>query len=190
MKGQSKLRLAALLALVLVVLAALGAGAARSAADHKTAGGIIVNGTTDSVTNIDPAGNYDFGSGTVDYQIFQHLLEAGPGSPTPHPVLATKCGVRGNLRTFACTLRRNVKFHNGKRMTSADVVFSFKRVVKIHDPSGIDTLLSNMKSIQAKGKFKVVFHLRRAQAAWPEILTTGAGQIVPKGPYALGKIRS
>jgi len=190
MKGQSKLRLAALLALVLVVLAALGAGAARSAADHKTAGGIIVNGTTDSVTNIDPAGNYDFGSGTLDYQIFQHLLEAGPGGLTPHPVLATKCGFKGNLKTFACTLRKGVKFHNGKPFTSADVVWSFDRVVRIKDPSGIYTLLSNLKSVKAKGKYGVVFNLKAPQATWPQILTTGAAQIVSKSSYPLKRLRS
>jgi peptide/nickel transport system substrate-binding protein len=189
MKGQSKLRLAALLALVLVVLAALGAGAARSAADHKTAGGIIVDGTTDSVTNIDPAGNYDFGSATLDYSIFQHLLEAGPGGLTPHPVLATKCGFKGNLKTFACTLRKGVKFHNGKAFTSADVVWSFDRTVRIKDPSGIYTLLSNMQSVKAQGKFGVVFHLKAPQATWPQILTTGAAQIVPKGLYPLKKVR-
>src|SRR3954451_23043646 len=190
MKGQSKLRLAALLALVLGVLAALGARAARPAADHKTAGGIIVNGTTDSVTNIDPAGNYDFGSGTLDYQIFQHLLEAGPRGLTPHPVLATKCGFQGHLKTFACTLRKGVKFHNAKPFTSADVVWSFDRVVRIKDPSGIYTLLSNLKSVKAKGKYGVVFNLKAPQATWPQVLTTGAAQIVSKSSYPLKRLRS
>jgi peptide/nickel transport system substrate-binding protein len=178
-----------LLVFVLVVVAAVGAGAARSAMSHKASGGIIVDGTTDSVTNIDPAGNYDFGSGTLDYQIFQHLLEAGPGGLTPHPVLATKCGFKGNLKTFACSLRHGVKFHNGHTMTSADVVWSFDRVVRIKDPSGIYTLLSNMQSIKAQGKYGVVFHLKAPQATWPQILTTGAGQIVPKGVYPLKKVK-
>jgi peptide/nickel transport system substrate-binding protein len=193
MNREGKWRLAALLAFVLVVVAAIGAGAARSAgraAHHQAAGGIIVDGTTDSVTNIDPAGNYDFGSATVDYNIFQHLLEAGPGSLTPHPVLATKCGFKGNLKTFVCSLRHGVKFHNGKTMTAADVVWSFDRVVRIKDPSGIYTLLSNMKSVKAKGKYGVVFRLKHAQATWPQILTTGAGQIVPKGVYPLKKVKS
>ena len=192
MNREGKWRLAALLAGVLVLVAAAGAGAAHSAgrsSDHRTAGGIIVDGTTDSVTNIDPAGNYDFGSATVDYQIFQHLLEAGPGGLTPHPVLATKCGFKGSLRVFQCSLRHGVKFHNGRTMTSADVVWSFDRVVRIKDPSGIYTLLSNMQSVKAKGKYGVVFRLKKPQATWPQILTTGAGQIVPKGLYPLKKIR-
>ena len=192
MNRNARWRLGVSLALVLFAVAILGAGAglsARHVATHAAAGATLIDGTTDTVVNIDPAGNYDFGSGTVDYQIFQHLLEAGPGGLTPHAVLATKCGFKGNLRTFVCKLRKGVKFHNGKHMTSADVGWSFKRVKKIHDPSGIDTLLENMKSIAPKGKFGVIFHLKRAQATWPQILTTGAGEIVPKGPYPLTKIR-
>jgi peptide/nickel transport system substrate-binding protein len=193
MTRKGKWRLAALLAFVLVTVAALGAGAGQSAmriVHQQKAGGIIVDGTTDSVTNIDPAGNYDFGSATVDYQIFQHLLEAGPGSLTPHPVLATKCEFTGGgLTTYSCQLRKNVKFHNGKTMTSADVVASFDRVVKIQDESGIYTLLSNLKSVEATGDNSVVFHLKAPQATWPQILTTGAAQIVPKGVYPAGKLR-
>jgi peptide/nickel transport system substrate-binding protein len=193
MNRKGKWRVAALLALVLATVASLGAGAGQSAmrvVHQQKAGGIIVDGTTDSVTNIDPAGNYDFGSATVDYQIFQHLLEAGPGSLVPHPVLATKCGFRGNLKTYGCTLRKGVKFHNGKSFTSADVVWSFDRVVRIKDESGIYTLLSNLKSVKAKGKYGVVFNLKKPQATWPQILTTGAAQIVPKGVYALKKVKS
>jgi peptide/nickel transport system substrate-binding protein len=193
MNRKGKWRLAALLAFVLVTVAALGAGAGQSAmriVHQQKAGGIIVDGTTDSVTNIDPAGNYDFGSATVDYNIFQHLLEAGPGGLTPHPVLATKCGFKGNLRTYTCTLRRGVKFHNGKSFTSADVVWSFDRVVRIKDESGIYTLLSNLKSVKARGKYGVIFRLKAPQATWPQILTTGAAQIVPKGVYPLRKLKS
>ena len=62
---------------------------------HVARGGVtprraatLVDGTTDTVTNIDPAGNYDFGSVTLDLLIFQHLLEPAPGGG-PQPVLAT-----------------------------------------------------------------------------------------------------
>ncbi|HEY7017182.1 MAG TPA: ABC transporter substrate-binding protein [Gaiellaceae bacterium] len=183
------------LLVVAVSVAAIAAGCGGSSSSKSgttsgsTSGGTIVDGTTDSVVNVDPAGNYDFGSATVDYQIFQHLLEAGPGNLTPHPVLATKCDFQGGLTTYECDLRKNVKFQNGSTMTSADVVWSFNRVNKIKDPSGIYTLLSNLKSVNAQGPDKVVFHLKAPQATWPQILTTGAAQIVPKNAYPADKIR-
>ncbi len=171
-----------------VAVIAVAAVAATALASGK-AGGIIVDGTTDSVTNVDPAGNYDFGSGTLDYQIFQHLLEYQPGKSGPQPVLATKCSFKGStLKVYSCTLRRNVKFHNGEEMTSADVKYSFDRVVKIKDPSGIYTLLSNMKNVQTNGRYGVTFNLKVPQSTWPLILTTGAAQIVPKSVYPANKI--
>jgi peptide/nickel transport system substrate-binding protein len=192
MNGKATWRLGVLLAFVLFAVATLGAGAGQSAgqgAKQQAASSTLVDGTTDSVVNIDPAASYDLGSQTVQYQIFQHLLEAGPGGLTPHPVLATKCGFKGNLKTFACTLRHGVKFHNGKTMTAADVKWSFDRVVKIKDPSGIYTLLADLKSVSTSGKYGVVFHLTAPQATFPQHLTTGAGLIVPKGLYPAAKAR-
>jgi peptide/nickel transport system substrate-binding protein len=190
MNRKVRWRFAALFALAVLVTAVVGVTAGQSARgshDRATAG-VIIDGTTDTVTNIDPAGQYDFGSGTVDYQIFNRLLEAGPGSLTPRPVLASACGFKGNLTTYSCTLRKGVKFHNGDEMTSADVKWSFDRVVKIKDPSGIYTLLSNMKSIATNGKYGVTFHLKTPQSTWPNILTTTAAQIVPKSVYPANKI--
>jgi peptide/nickel transport system substrate-binding protein len=191
-KGKFWRRLGALLVVVVfaaVVAAGCGGGSSKSGDSGGGDGGTLVDGTTDTVTNIDPAGNYDFGSATVDYAIFQHLLESGPGNLKPHPVLAVKCEFQGGLTTYECDLRKGVKFHNGQTMTSADVVASFNRVVKIQDESGIYTLLSNLKSVEATGDYNVVFHLKAPQATWPNILTTGAAQIVPKGVYPAAKLR-
>jgi peptide/nickel transport system substrate-binding protein len=174
--------------LVVLVAAAFVAGCGGSSGGGGGGGNTLIDGTTDTVTNIDPAGNYDYGSATLDALIFQHLLEAGPGSPKPHPVLATKCEFQGGLTTYECELRKDVKFHNGKTMTSADVVWSFQGVVKIKDESGIYTLLSNLKSVEAEGSDKVVFHLNAPQATWPQLLTTGAAQIVPKDVYPMDKL--
>jgi peptide/nickel transport system substrate-binding protein len=176
------------LLLVPAVLAVAALVAASASARTASSSSIIVDGTTDTVTNVDPAGNYDFGSGTVDYQIFNRLLEAGPGSLTPHPALATKCAFKGNLKTYACTLRRGVKFSNGDSFTSADVKWSFDRVIKIKDPSGISSLLDNLKSTATNGTYGVVFHLKHAQSTWPNILTTGAGNIVDHAVYPANKI--
>ena len=190
MNRDAKWRVGASLALVLVAVGTLdaaGGQSARRVADTQAAGNTLIDGTTDTVVNIDPAASYDLGSGTVQYEIFQHLLEAGPGSLTPHPVLATKCRFKGSLKTFACSLRHGVRFQNGHTMTSADVKWSFDRVARIKDPSGIYTLLADLKSVRTNGKYGVVFHLKAPQATFPQHLTTGAGLIVPKGVYPANK---
>ena len=95
----------ATLALLVVVVA--GASVGQSALDRADQSGMIVNGTTDTVTNIDPAGNYDFGSFTLNVNIFEHLLDFRNGAKL-QPSLATKCFSVGNLKTWRCNLRKEI----------------------------------------------------------------------------------
>jgi peptide/nickel transport system substrate-binding protein len=185
-------------ALVTAVLAGLigvavlaGASLASSSSHRSTAASssIIVDGTTDSVVNIDPANQYDYGSFTVDLPIFQGLY-GFPNGAKLQPVLATGCKSSPNLKTWTCALRHNVKFWDGNPMTSADVKYSFDRVQKIKGDQGIYTLLSNLKSTSVSGPYTVVFHLASPQSTWPFILSTNAGYVVEKAKYPFNKILS
>jgi peptide/nickel transport system substrate-binding protein len=169
-------RLGVLAGLVALLTAAIGAGAGQSAPSAQ--GGTIVAGTTDTVTNLDPAGNYDYGSATLGYNIYEHLYDARNGAKLV-PSLATKCAPVGTAKTWRCTLRRGVKFHDGSGFDSADVKNSFDRVIKINDPSGISSLLTNLKSVKTAGQYAVIFNLKSPQSTWPYILASGAGGIVP-----------
>ena len=173
-------------ALVLVAAAAVAASAwARGG--HATAS-TLVDGTTDSVTNIDPANEYDYGTFTLDLLLFQGLYGYPHGSKL-EPVLATGCAPKGTTSTWFCTLRKNVKFADGTPMTSADVKWSFDRVNKIKGDQGIYALLSNLKSVSTNGTYGVTFHLKSPQSTWPFILATNAGYVVPKALYPANKIR-
>lgn len=165
-----------------VALTAFG-GPARAGTDPATAKNTLIDGTTDTVTNIDPAGNYNYGTDTVDREIFQHLFTFEPGSTAPAPELATGCTANETDTEWTCTLRQGVKFQNGDALTSTDVKFSFDRVVKIHDPSGIWSLLSNLKSVTTNGPYSVTFHLKDPQSTWEYILTTIAGYVVDHRVY-------
>jgi peptide/nickel transport system substrate-binding protein len=172
------------LAALVVAVAVFGAGVGQSRSNAS----ILIDGTTDSVTNVDPAGNYDYGSGTVDILIYQHLLDFPAGKTTPAPSLATGCKANASVTVWTCLLKKGVKFSNGDPFTSTDVKWSFDRVNKIHDPSGIWSLISNLKNVTTSGPYKVIFHLSTAQSTWPYILTTGAGAIVDHKVYPAGKI--
>ena len=171
-------RFGALAGLVALVAAAVGAGTGLSASGAASAGGTIVAGTTDTVTNVDPAGNYDYGSATLGYAVYEHLYDARNGAKVV-PSLATRCFPVRTVKTWRCNLRRGVTFHDGSGFDSADVKHSFDRVVKINDPSGISSLLSNLKSVVTNGQYAVTFNLKKPQSTWPLILSSGAGGIVP-----------
>src|SRR5919106_633362 len=173
-------RVGTLASLVALAVVALGAGAGQSAPSGSAqADGIIVSGTTDAITNLDPAGNYDYPSFAADILIYEHLLDFKNGTRL-QPSLATGCSaVSGNLRRWRCNLRRGVEFHDGSAFDSADVKHTFDRVIKINDPSGIASLLGNLRSTQTNGRYAVTFNLKTPQSTWPKILATGAGFIVP-----------
>jgi peptide/nickel transport system substrate-binding protein len=182
-----RLRHLAVLGLAGLALAAVGVSAAQSKPLHSTAT-TIIDGTTDTVTNVDPAGNYDYGSATVDLLVYQHLFDYPIGHKSPTPSLATGCTANAAQTAWTCALRKGVKFSNGDPFTSADVKWSFDRVNKIKDPSGIYGLLANLKSVTTNGDFSVTFNLKSPQSTWPFILTTGAGTIVDHNVYPADKI--
>src|SRR5262245_9538883 len=172
--------------LALVAAAAIAASAwARS---DRAAATTLVSGTTDSVTNLDPANEYDYGTFTLDLLMFQGLY-GYPNGSTLEPVLAKSCKPKGSTITWSCTLRSGVKFADGTPLTSADVKHSFDRVLKIKGDQGIYALLSNLKSTTTNGTYGVTFHLKSPQSTWPFILATSAGFIVPKSLYPADKIR-
>jgi peptide/nickel transport system substrate-binding protein len=189
-------RLSALAASVLLVVVAAGAGAARSALGgaDRAAAGTIVDGSTDTITNVDPAGAYNFGTFTLEANTFERLLDFR-NSAKLEPSLATKCFFVGNLKTWKCNLRKGVTFHDGSAFDSTDVKWSFDRVTnaKIVKQAGQDSpspLLGNLKSVKTNGKYAVTFNLKSPQSTWPLILGTQAGFIVPSDTYPKDKLLS
>jgi peptide/nickel transport system substrate-binding protein len=182
--------IAVLTAIGLLAVAVIAASAwARSGRASATT---LIDGTTDSITNIDPAGTYDFGTATLDQNVFEHLYEPRKNAQV-RPSLATSCKPAGTVKTWRCTLRRGVKFHNGDAFTSADVKWSFDRtvnasIVKQAGANSPSSLLSNLKSVTTNGPNAVTFNLKSPQSTWPFILSTQGGVIVPKGEYPADKL--
>lgn len=191
-------RLGVLAALGVLVVAVVGAGVGQSAlsgASASSASSTLVDGTTDSITNLDPAGTYDYGTFTLDVNVFETLM-GFPNGPKLQGELATKCfAVGGNLKTWRCNLRKGVTFQNGQPFTSADVTFSIKRVnnkkiLKQAAANSPSPLLGNLKSVKANGKYAVTFNLKSPQVTWPSVLATQCCYIVPSGTYAPDSLRS
>ena len=166
-------------------VAVIAIAASQSFASHRAAS-VIIDGTTGTVVNIDPANQYDYDSFTLDLPLFEGLYGFPHGAKL-EPVLATGCKASEDLKTWTCGLRHNVKFSDGTPMTSADVKWSFDRVQKIKGDQGIWTLLTPLKSTTVKGPYTVVFHLKEPDSVWPYILSTNAGYVVPKAKYPFNK---
>jgi peptide/nickel transport system substrate-binding protein len=191
-----------------LVLAACGDGDDDGEPGETEALPLVV-GTTDTVTNIDPAGEFDQPSNNIVDSLYEKLLRIPPGGTEPEPELAEQCEFTDDV-TYTCTLRDGLQFSDGTDLTVEDVVFSFERQVTIQHESGGWTLLNAINpeeggSVEATDDRTVVFHLSEPDATFPFALTTpNAGSIVPSdvfpaddlqpnqqvvgsGPYVIGE---
>ncbi|GAA1356337.1 ABC transporter substrate-binding protein [Streptomyces beijiangensis] len=172
-----------------VVLAIVGVGAWQLLPDSGVKKTPIRVGTTDVVSSLDPAVAYDAGSWALYSEVYQSLMTFDRGSATPVPDAATSCRFEdSSLRTFSCRLRDDLHFSNGHKVTPEDVVFSFRRVLKIHNDNGPGPLLATLDTVDSAGD-KITFHLKTRDATFASKIATGAGAILDHTAYPATKAR-
>jgi peptide/nickel transport system substrate-binding protein len=81
----------------------------------------------------------------------------------PVPLLVESHIVGDRGRTYTFKLRRGVRFHNGKEMTSADVVASLKRWARLSGHG--KALWKSVEGIEAKDPATVVMYLKEPMSA-------------------------
>ena len=134
-----------------VALTACG-GSSSSGGNNAAAGGTgspWILGTTDTVTALDPAGSYDLGSSTLEYNLYQTLVTVPPNSTQIEGDAAKSC-TYDNPTTLTCTLNPGLKFSNGDPLTSEDVKYSLDRAIKIQDANGAAIYLLGSITTTAK----------------------------------------
>ncbi|MFB7516869.1 ABC transporter substrate-binding protein [Streptomyces sp. NPDC056144] len=171
------------------VLVAAGVGGWQLLPSDDARKDAINVGTTDEVTSLDPAGAYDAGSWAMYSNVFQSLLTFKPGFTSPVPDAAESCDFVGSrLTTYKCTLRGDLTFANGRKISAEDVKYSFDRMLKIKSEVGPQPLFPTLKSVVAEGR-TVTFQLSGRDATFPLKLATGAGSIVDKDQYPADRLR-
>jgi peptide/nickel transport system substrate-binding protein len=161
----------------LAALAVLVAAAAATAAKQgSTASSTLVVDKSFDLKTADPQRQFEPTGGIVDRGLYATLLRfKGADVAHPLPDVATGWKASNGAKTFTFALRKNVKFANGDPLTSADVVFSFNRLVNLKgNPS---FLLAGIKT-SAKGPYTVVLRSAAANPAIPSIVTNTSLGIV------------
>ena len=162
----SRLRRTGWLLLAGVVLVALGAAERAGAAPKR--GGDAVFAQEAQVAGLD----MHFSSAISTRNIAMHLYEClltRDESNAPIAELAERWTVSPDGVTYTFPLRKGVLFHNGKEMTSADVLASFQRYEKV----GIDRkILEPVASMAAPEKYTFQIKLKRPVPTFIEDLSS------------------
>jgi len=171
-------------ALVAVPTAALLLAGCAGGTGGTDGDNVILVGTTDKVTTLDPAGSYDNGSLAVQINVFPYLVDTDQNSTDVVPSLAETAEFTAPDE-YTVTLPEGLTWANGNTLDAHDVVFSFERNIAINDPNGAASLLYNLDSVEATDDTTVVFHLKSENdQVFPFILTSFPGAIVDEESFS------
>src|SRR5205809_2460471 len=165
--------MAILLSTVVLVLAAAGAAAQET----PRMGGAL------KVAAIGEPPTLDIQATTtvLTYEIMWHVYEplfTHDRAWNPIPMLAESDAVSDRGLRHTITLRRGVKFHNGKELTAADVVASLKRWGQVASVGKV--IWPGVESVEAKDPYTVVIGLKQPSGSLLYALSETSAMIYPK----------
>jgi peptide/nickel transport system substrate-binding protein len=155
---------------------AAAAPAATAPASPKS-GGILKVGLQADPTSLDPQKTNLTAAFHITEQIYSRVVRLKPDL-TVEPDLAEKWDVSADGKTYTFTLRKGVKFHSGRALTSADVKYTLERLQDKATASPNASLMASVDNIAAPDDGTVVITLKQADSSFLTNLTASATAIV------------
>lgn len=129
--------------------------------------------------NLDPRIGIDATSERLDQLIFSSLVKRTPNF-TVEPDLALRWEIP-DPTTYIFHLRADAYFHDGRKLTARDVVYTFRTLLDGSVTTTKRGTFRPVESVEAPDEYTVVFKLREPFAPLLENLTRGGVGIVPEG---------
>ncbi len=129
----------------------------------------LMSGTTTATTAL-----------TVSGKITEGLLEY-TYDIKPKPCLATEWTISPDGLVYTFKLRPNVKFHDGKPFTSADVAYSIDMLKKVH-PRGRNTF-ANVETVETPDPLTAIVKMSKPAPFLIRALAAAESPMVPKHIY-------
>ena len=132
--------------------------------------------------SMDPADMHSGDDAYHTFAVYNRLVDVDDNF-TVLPELATDWSVSDDGLTWTFKLRQGVKFHSGKDFTSADVVYSFKRLLDPELGSGALAVLAFLdpNGISAPDPYTVTFVTPNPVVELPVLISNKFTNIVPDG---------
>lgn len=156
-------------------------------ASNSFARDTLVYGTTEKVTDMDPANAYDFHTWEIFYNIYRGILGYPPGKTNLVPELAESYEVVDNGKGYIFKLKQGLKFSDGTPFDANAVKWSIDRVMRLKgDPSWLVT--DFVERVEVIDKSQVKFVLKNAVAYFPALVATPPYYPVNPNIYPADKI--
>jgi peptide/nickel transport system substrate-binding protein len=137
-------------------------------------GGNFTFGQEANINSLDQMASSTISTRNIAMNMFESLMTRDENF-NPILELADSMAESPDHLTYTFKLRRDIRFHNGKEMTSADVVASFDRYAKI---GLFRSTLGNVDRWDAPDTYTFVIYLKKVQPTFLEILSAFSAPIV------------
>jgi peptide/nickel transport system substrate-binding protein len=159
-------------AAILVFATVLSACAPTPAAPGPSAspagpkkGGTLVLARGGEVTNLDPHKVPAFTSARVFELVYSYLLRLDENLSVQPDLADSMPTTSTDGKTVTVKIRSGVKFHNGDALTSADVKYTFDRIIDPKNKAVAQSFFGDVDTITAPDPTTVVFNLKTPNGA-------------------------
>src|SRR6266508_5221425 len=142
----------------------LATGPSASASGPKK-GGTLILARAGEVTNLDPHKVPAFTSARVFELVYSYLMRLDENLAVQPDLAESMPTVSPDGKTVTIKIRSGVKFHNGDALTSADVKYTFDRIIDAKNAAVARSFFGDVDTITAPDATTVVFNLKTPNAA-------------------------
>ena len=168
-------------AMALLLSALVFTGIVCGCSKGTSTGSVVTVGITQEPSVFDPHTVNAAGDREIIFNIYEGLYKFD-SEGVLNPCLATGYELSDSMDEYVFTIRKGVKFHNGKEMTPEDVVFSLSRAAGLlpgQDKAPVDALkVVSAVSVSQDDASKVIVKLKEKSSELLSYFTVG---IIPSG---------
>src|SRR5437870_155713 len=159
---------ATILIMAAVVIAACAPTTSASpspSSNQPKKGGTLILARAGEVTNLDPHKVPAFTSARVFELVYSYLMRLDENLGVQPDLAESVPTTSADGKTVTVKLRTGVKFHNGDPLTSADVKYTFDRIIDTKTAAVARSFFADVDTITAPDPATVIFNLKNPNAA-------------------------
>ena len=141
------------------------AGPSPTGGNQPKKGGTLILARAGEVTNLDPHKVPAFTSARVFELVYSYLMRLDENLGVQPDLAESVPTTSSDGKTVTVKLRTGVKFHNGDPLTSADVKYTFDRILDTKTAAVARSFFTDVDTITAPDPATVIFNLKNPNAA-------------------------
>ncbi|MGP1457773.1 MAG: ABC transporter substrate-binding protein [Treponema sp.] len=160
-----------------IVLVSVSALLFSSCVGKKAQNSLVRINISAEPDSLDPWQSAAADTAAIFNNVFEGLLKASPSGGL-NPCIAESYSVSEDKLTYEFKLRRNVVFHNGQKLTSKDVLYTYQHLAGLEGVKAVSNKFGSVESIAAPDDYTFQVRLSKPDASFPAL---NSFAILPEG---------